>query len=78
MKNKVITIALAAHTLKFAIRSTFHSKDGSKKSIHVHKAIEEYMLERFKQMSMWSNGRQISVKRPSMLILSLFLFYFML
>jgi hypothetical protein len=48
MKNKVITIALAAHTLKFAIRSTFHSKDGSKKSIHVHKAIEEYMLERFK------------------------------
>ena len=45
---KVITLALAAHTLKFAIRSTFHSKDGSKKSIHVHKAIEEYMLERFK------------------------------
>ena len=100
MKNKVITLALAAaNTLKYGLPTIFQSKDGSK-NINVHKAIEGYMLERFKQMSMWSdgrqisvkwssdlrqmvvrspsNGRQISVKRLSMLILSLFLFYFTL
>src|SRR5690242_14365096 len=57
LQRDSIPLALAAHTLKFAIPSTFHSKDGSKKSIHVHKAIARYMLERFKQMSMWSDGR---------------------
>ena len=38
------------------------------------------MLERFKQMSMWSDGRQMArqmaVKRPSMLILSVISFLF--
>jgi hypothetical protein len=49
MKNKVITLALAAaNTLKYGLPTIFHSKDGSKKSIQVHKAIEGYMLERFK------------------------------
>ena len=32
---------------------------------HVHKAIEGYMLERFKQMSMWSDLRQMVVRSPS-------------
>ena len=49
MKNKVITLALAAaNTLKYGLPTIFHSKYGSKKSIQVHKAIEGYMLERFK------------------------------
>ena len=66
MKNKVITLALAAaNTLKYGLLTIFQSKDGSKKSIQVHKAIARYMLERFKQMSMWLDGRQISVKWSS-------------
>ena len=32
---------------------------------HVHKGIEVYMLERFKQMSMWSDLRQMVVRSPS-------------
>ena len=65
MKNKVITLALAAaNTLKYGLPTIFQSKDGSK-NINVHKAIEGYMLERFKQMSMWSNGLQMVVRSPS-------------
>src|SRR5690349_24349255 len=78
LRRDIVPLALPANTLKYGLPTIFHSKDVSKKSIRVHKAIARYMLERFKQMSMWSDGRQISVKRPSMLILSLFLFYFML
>jgi hypothetical protein len=44
----IIPLALTANTLKFASPSIFHSKDGSKKSIHVHKVIARYMLEHFK------------------------------
>ena len=47
LRRDIIPLALA-NTLKFAIPSIFHSKDGSKKLIHVHKAIAGYMLERFK------------------------------
>jgi hypothetical protein len=46
---KVIPLALAAeNTLKSGLPSIFHSKDSSKKSIHVHKAIAGCILERFK------------------------------
>jgi hypothetical protein len=48
LRGDIIPLALAANTLKFATPSIFHSKDSSKKSIHVHKAIARYMLERFK------------------------------
>jgi len=100
LRRDLVPLTLPANTLKYGLPTIFHSKHGSKKSINVHKAIARYMLERFKEMSMWSdgrqisvkwssdlrqmvvrspsNGRQISVKRPSMLILSLFLFYFRL
>ena len=89
LRRDIVPLALPANTLKYGLPTIFHSKDVSKKSIRVHKAIARYMLERFKQMSMWSDGRQmvvrspsdgrqISVKRPCMFILSLFLFYFRL
>ena len=65
-KNKVITLALASSKyLKFGLPTIFHSKDRRKKLYHVHKAIEGYMLERFKQMSMWSDLRQMVVRSPS-------------
>ena len=78
LRRDIVPLALPANTLKYGLPTIFHSKDVSKKSIRVHKAIARYMLERFKQMSIWSDGRQISVKRPCMFILSLFLFYFRL
>ena len=78
LRRDIVPLALPANTLKYGLPTIFHSKDVSKKSIRVHKAIARYMLERFKQMSMWSDGRQISVKRPSMLILSVISFLFQL
>ena len=48
LRRDLVPLALTANTLKFSLPTIFHSKDGSKKSIQVHKAIEGYMLERFK------------------------------
>ena len=65
LRRDLIPLALPANTLKYGLPTIFHSKDVSKKSIRVHKAIARYMLERFKQMSIWSDGRQISVRWSS-------------
>jgi hypothetical protein len=66
MKNKVITLALAAaNTLSLAYQPSSILKIVAKNIYHVHKAIEGYMLERFKQMSMWSDLRQMVVRSPS-------------
>ncbi len=65
LRRDIVPLALPANTLKYGLPTIFHSKDGSKKSIRVHKAIARYMLERFKQMSMWSDGRQMVVRSPS-------------
>jgi hypothetical protein len=65
LRRDIVPLALPANTLKYGLPTIFHSKDVSKKSIRVHKAIARYMLERFKQMSMWSDGRQISVRWSS-------------
>jgi len=48
LRRDIVPLALPANTLKYGLPTIFHSKDVSKKSIHVHKAIEGYMLERFK------------------------------
>ena len=45
-RRDLVPLALPANTLKYGLPTIFHSKDGSKKSIQVHKAIEGYMLER--------------------------------
>ena len=64
-KNKVITLALAAaNTLSLAYQPSSIPKMVAK-NIYVHKVIERYMLERFKQMSMWSDLRQMVVRSPS-------------
>jgi hypothetical protein len=66
MKNKVITLALAAaNTLSLAYQASSIPKIVAKNIYHVHKAIEGYMLERFKQMSMWSDGGQMVARFPS-------------
>jgi len=65
LRRDIVPLALPANTLKYGLPTIFHSKDVSKKSIRVHKAIARYMLERFKQMSIWSDGRQISVRWSS-------------
>jgi hypothetical protein len=65
LRRDIVPLALPANTLKYGLPTIFHSKDGSKKSIHVHKAIARYMLERFKQISMWSDDRQMVVRSPS-------------
>jgi hypothetical protein len=66
MKNKVVTLALAAaNTLSLPYQASSIPKIVAKNIYHVHKAIEGYMLERFKQMLMSSDLRQMVVRSPS-------------
>jgi hypothetical protein len=62
---EVIPLALSANTLKFGLPSIFHSGSSQESRYQVHKAIAGYMLERFKQISMSSDPRQMVVRSPS-------------
>jgi hypothetical protein len=62
---EVIPLALSANTLKFGLPSIFHSGSSQESRYQVHKAIAGYMLERFKQISMSSDPRQMVVRFPS-------------